>query len=179
MITPVATFRAEQADRAAISDCLHLYTRGVDRCDGELLREVFWEDARIEGDLFAGDREGFIHYSTVEGKGFFAQMTHMASNQVIRITGARAALEACFYGYHAAPAGAAYGDLVIGGRYLDVFERRDDCWRILEKTIMFDWHRQYPDAPGSESGPMGSEVRLRGERGPGDRSYALFARFPS
>jgi len=104
-------------------------------------------------------------------------MMHMVGNLIIRIDGERAALEACFYGYHAAPLDAGYGDLVIGGRYLDVFALRDDEWRILEKTIMFDWHRQYPDAVGSASGPMGSTVKLRGERGPGDRSYALFGRF--
>lgn len=177
MITKLSTFRAQQADRDAITDCLHLYTRGIDRCDGELLRCAFWDDAHIRGDLFEGDRAGFIQYSTVDGKGFFAQMMHMVGNIIIRIDGAQAALEACFYGYHAAPAEADYGDLVIGGRYLDRFELRYDEWRILEKTIMFDWHRQYPDAAGTGNGPMGSTVKLRGERGPGDLSYALFEAF--
>ncbi len=177
MISTVDTFRAEQADRAAITDCLHLYTRGVDRCDAALLQEVFWADAKITGSLYSGDVAGFIQYSTGDGRDFFRQMMHMVGNIIIRVHDRQAAVEACFYGYHAAPGDAGYGDLVIGGRYLDVFELRDDEWRILEKTIMFDWHRPYPDAVGSESGPMGSTIRLRGERGPGDRSYLLFARF--
>lgn len=177
MITKLSKFRAEQADRDAIADCLYLYTRAVDRCDGPLLRGVFWADARVAGSLYSGDVPGFVKYSTVDGKDFFQQMMHMVGNIITRIKGSQAAVEACFYGYHAAPAAAQYGDLVVGGRYLDVFERRDDEWRILEKTILFDWFRAYPDGLDWEQGPMGSPASIRGERGPGDRSYTLFERF--
>ncbi|MFV8816152.1 nuclear transport factor 2 family protein [Haliea sp. E17] len=179
MICKLGTFKEQQADRDAIADCLYLYTRAVDRCDSALLREVFWGDAQVYGSLFSGGRDDFVAYSTEEGKGFFDNMTHMISNIITRIQGQQAAVEAYFYGYHAAPAAANYGDLIIAGRYLDILELRDDEWRILEKTILFDWFREYPDCVDWEKGPMGSPATITGSRNPDDRSYALFSRFNS
>lgn len=179
MINKLETFRAQQADRDAITDCLHLYTRAVDRCDSALLSEVFWDNAQIYGSLYSGGRDEFVTYSTEEGKSFFDSMTHMVSNIVTRIEGGQAAVEAYFYGYHAAPAAATYGDLIIAGRYLDIFELRNDEWRILEKTILFDWFREYPDSVDWEKGPMGSPATITGSRNKDDRSYALFSRFIS
>src|SRR5579862_3112791 len=54
MIATVSTFRDELADREAIRDCIYLYSRGLDRCDADLLASVFWPDARIEADRFTG-----------------------------------------------------------------------------------------------------------------------------
>ncbi len=176
MITRLSVFREQQADRDAIADCLYLYTRAVDRCDAQLLRSVFWDDATITGSLYSGGPDDFVAYSTDEGKGFFDNMTHMVSNITSRIEGAQAAVEAYFYGYHAAPASAGYGDLVIAGRYLDIFALRDDEWRILEKTIVFDWFREYPDSVDWDKGPMGSPATITGTRDGTDRSYALFER---
>ena len=35
----------ELLDREAIRDCLHRYSRGIDRRDFDLLKTVFWQDA--------------------------------------------------------------------------------------------------------------------------------------
>ena len=45
MTLPVAQLVAELADREAIRDCLYRYCRGVDRCDEQMLRSAYWEDA--------------------------------------------------------------------------------------------------------------------------------------
>ena len=178
MIEKLSTFRAEAADRQAITDCMYLYSRGMDRADAELLNEVFWEDATIIGELFSGSPVEFIAFSVPAGLKNWDRMMHIITNSVIRIDGDRAAAESYFYGYHVAHGGAASdvpsGDLIICGRYLDRFEKRNDEWRIKEKTIMFDWYREYDDAGGSKPGPMGTTVTLKGEPAPNDRSYALF-----
>ena len=179
MIERVAKFRAEAADRQAITDCMYLYSRGIDRGDAELLGEVFWPDARIVGELFSGPPADFIGFSVPAGLKNWDRMMHLITNSVIRIDGDRAAAESCFYGYHVAHGDGRGevppGDLIICGRYLDRFEKRDDEWRISEKTIIFEWYREYDDGGGIKPGPMGTTVTLKGEAGPGDRSYALFA----
>ena len=56
----LARIREEMADREAIRDCLYRYSRGVDRCDEEMLRSVYWEDALDDHCLFVGRREELI-----------------------------------------------------------------------------------------------------------------------
>lgn len=178
MIEKVAKFQAEAADRQAITDCLYLYSRGVDRADAELLRQVFWPDATIIGELFSGGPQEFIGFSVPASLKNWDRMMHLITNSVIRIVGERAAVESYFYGYHVAHGNGRSdvpaGDLVICGRYLDRFEKRNDEWRILEKTILFEWYREYPDAGGAKPGPMGTKITLKGKPAPDDRSYALF-----
>jgi hypothetical protein len=174
MIGKLTTFRAEVADRQAITDCIYLYSRGIDRADAELLGEVFWPDAQVHGELYSGGVADFIGFSVAGGLKNWDRMMHIISNSVIRIAGVRAVAESYFYGYHVGHAGAASGDLIISGRYLDRFEQREDEWRISEKTILFEWHREYPDNGGDKAGPMGASVTLKGKPAPDDRSYALF-----
>lgn len=174
MIGKLSAFQAEAADRQAIADCMHLYARGMDRADAALLQDVFWEDAKITGELYSGAVGPFIEFSVAGGLKNWDRMMHYVTNSIIRIAGARAAAESYFYGYHVGKADAASGDLIIAGRYLDRFERRGDAWRMAEKTILFEWYREYPDAGGGKPGPMGTKVTLKGETGAGDRSYALF-----
>lgn len=175
MIGRMSRFQAELADRQAIADCMNLYARGMDRGDADLLGELFWDDAKIIGELYSGGPSEFIAFSVPAGIKNWDRMMHMITNSVIRIEGDRAVAESCFYGYHVGHAGASSGDLIIAGRYLDRFECRQDEWRFSEKTIVFEWYREYPDAGGGKPGPMGSKVKLKGEAAPNDLSYALFA----
>ena len=178
MIQKLSTFMAEAADRQAITDCMYLYSRGMDRADAGLLNEVFWEVAQIHSEFSSGGAAAFIGFSVPAGVKNWDRMTHLITNSVIRIDGERAAAESCFYGYHVGHGDGRSevpsGDLIICGRYLDRFEKRNDEWRFIEKTILFDWYREYPDAGGGKPGPMGATVTLKGEPAPNDRSYALF-----
>jgi hypothetical protein len=174
MIGKLGRFRSEVADRQAIADCIFLYSRGIDRADAELLTEVFWHDARIIGELYSGGIAEFIGFSVAGGLKNWDRMMHIITNSIIRIDNDRAVSESYFYGYHVGHAGAASGDLIIAGRYLDRFEKRQDEWRMSEKTILFEWYREYADNGGDKPGPMGTKVTLKGEAGPSDRSYALF-----
>jgi hypothetical protein len=174
MITKLSKFQAQLADRQAITDCMYLYSRGMDRADEALLHEAFWEDAQIKGELYSGGTADFIRFSVAGGLKNWDRMMHYITNSIIRIDGAHAASESYFYGYHVGHAGATTGDLIIAGRYLDRFEQRNDEWRMIEKTIVFEWYREYADNGGDKPGPMGTKVTLKGEPAPGDRSYKLF-----
>ena len=174
MLQKVSQFQAELADRQAIMDCMYLYARGVDRGDAELLAEAFWEDAQIVGELYSGGVAEFIEFSVPNGLANWDRMMHLITNSIIRIDRDKAASESAFYGCHIGNAGSPTGDLIISGRYLDRFEKRVDFWRLSEKTILFEWYREYPDNGGDKEGPMGTKVTLKGEPAPGDRSYELF-----
>lgn len=56
MSIKLSQIREEMADREAIRDCLYRYARGVDRCDEELLRSAYWENAMDDHCLFVGAR---------------------------------------------------------------------------------------------------------------------------
>src|SRR5580692_5001461 len=60
MIRTVSQIKDELADREAIKDCLYRYSRGIDRCDMELLRSAYWPGAMDTHTGFKGTIEEFI-----------------------------------------------------------------------------------------------------------------------
>ena len=43
-------------------------------------------------------------------------------------------------------------DWLAGVRYVDVFERRDEQWRIFDRTVVFDWSRRADGGQPFEAG---------------------------
>lgn len=174
MTTPTSRILAELADREAIRECLYRYARGVDRLDADMLRSAYWPDC-IDNHLeFSGDAEAFIAWA-FPIMGTMDQTQHMIANVLIALDGQRADVESYFYGYHRinAPDGTK-ADVIGAGRYLDTFEKREDEWRILRRTVMTDWFRQYPDSADWEAGMLGLKPPM-GSRFPDDPSYSLLA----
>lgn len=163
---------AELTDREAIRDCLYRYARGIDRCDEELLRSAYWEDAIDDHLEFSGTREEFLAYA-LPGLRSMDQRQHIIANVLIRIDGAAADVESYFYGYQRMrmPDGKPR-DFIGAGRYLDRFEMRDDEWRIARRMVMTDWFREYEDSADWGAGFVGLRVEP-GLQCPHDRSYAL------
>jgi hypothetical protein len=56
---------------------------------------------------------------------------------------------------------------VLSGRYLDLFEQRNDEWRILNRTTMYDC------AGSSEATPLAFQ-HIEGSRSHDDPSYHIF-----
>lgn len=171
MVPNVSQFMSELADREAIRDCLYRYSRGVDRCDEDMLRSVYWEDAYDDHAAFAGSREELIAWVLPMLRAM-DQTMHMICNIFIRLHGAHADVESYFYGYHRVPDSAGFHDGVSSGRYIDRFERRNGEWRILRRQVVVDWFRDYPDSGDWEIGPMGQKLKPGG-RHPTDVSYKL------
>lgn len=173
MIRKQADYESELAAREAIRDCLHLCCRGIDRCDGEVLREVFWPDAMIDTGGAPRTAEEFVSGSVGTIQANFEQVHHMVTNILIRLnaTGDAAAVESYSYGYHCYRAHPH--DLIMAGRYLDRFERRNGEWRVAGRKVLVDWFRSYPDT-GDWAKDLGGMAVLRGSYGEDDSSYALF-----
>ena len=173
-IKSVSQIRDELADREAIRDVLMRYCRASDRCDEELLRSTYWEDARDDHMEFSGSREEFIAYCTPILQAMRYNQ-HALGNILICIDGNRADVESYFHGYHSVPdeQGNRH-DVCASGRYLDTFEKRDDYWRILKRFVVVDWFREYSDTGDWEAGPFGMGDKVtRGDLKPNDLSYKL------
>jgi hypothetical protein len=173
MTVKVSQIRDELADREAIKQCLYRYSRGTDRCDVEMLRSAYWEDAVDNHLTFEGTREEFIAWAMPILQGMDMRF-HMIGNIFIELRGDEAAVESYYWGFHRIRRedGSAY-DVVGSGRYVDRFEKRDDEWRIGRRIVMTDWFREYEDSADWSKGMMGLVIDPGGKF-PDDISYELF-----
>jgi hypothetical protein len=176
----VSAFLTELADREAIRHCLMRYSRGVDRLDEELLQSVYWPGAIDDHIIFTGTGQDFIPY-VIQALGGMDQTMHMLGNILIDMDGPAAAnSETYFQAFHRIPgsgsgSGSGSGvatDLIVGGRYVDRFEKRDDEWRVASRVVIIDWFREYPDSGDFGAKPLGLDIKP-GLRKPNDRSYEL------
>jgi hypothetical protein len=153
-------------DRQDITDCLHRYTRGVDRVDEELIRSAYHCDAidfhgPVNGTVddflawwlpFQPDREVSQHY---------------VSNIAIDLDGDTAHVEAYFVFRHKLKSDPTM--TISGGRYVDRYEKRDIGWRIAVRVVISEWAYV---ADGAETTKRRA-VLYRGRR---DRTDPVYAR---
>lgn len=158
---------ADLAARQKISDLQVLYCRGIDRCDIDTLKAVFWPD----GITRWGDPEtnawawADITVSRLKG---MARTQHSITNAIVELDGARGTGEVHCRAYLESPDGHS---IMVGGRYLDRYERRDGVWKISYRAYVLDWNANGP-ATGVWDGPLFGMLNVRGGRFPDDPFYA-------
>lgn len=171
----VTEIAGELADREAIRECLYRYCRGIDRLDAEMLYDVYWPEAIDDHTSFVGTGHEFVDYA-LPVLGAMDQTMHKLGNILIEIHGDSANTESYFQAFHRLRGeGKTRQDLIVGGRYVDRLEKRDDCWRIADRVVILDWLRSFPDSADWEALPLGM-VAKPGGRWPEDRSYGLMRR---
>jgi hypothetical protein len=170
-----ADFR-EYLDREAIRDVLYRYAHGIDRCDAELLKTVYWPDAIDDHGDFVGKRDEFIAWVIPRLKSGISVSQHFLGNILIRIDGPIATVESYFQAYHSmvVPRGKPAEDLLIGGRYADRMEKRGREWRIAHRIVIFDYFREYPDSGDWGKAKYVNAQRTLGLRYPDDATRPLF-----
>lgn len=121
------------------------YCRALDRLDGDLMRSVFFEDAWCEYGFYNGPPAEFAEFSMAALGGHEANH-HMLGNVLIDVEGDEAFGEVYFHAYHKlkAASGSGFEDLVIAGRYIDRYEKRDGAWKIAYRSERNDWSRTAP-----------------------------------
>jgi hypothetical protein len=144
-------------DERDIRNCLHLYCRGVDRRQPEILRELFWEDSKVEYGMFEGNGLDFANdLCGWFDAGGVHNTCHLLGNVIISLDGSQAFSEAYLHAHHRLTnASGEFYDSVFGCRYHDRFERRDGRWKIAFRRLVFDWFRDFPDTGDWEAGSMG------------------------
>jgi hypothetical protein len=123
-------------DRQEIMDCLHRYTRGVDRVDTDLIRSAFHPDAIDYHGPVTGTVEDFLAYwLPLQPAREVSQ--HYIANTTIDLDGDTAHAETYFTYVHKA---AGTPDMTLsGGRYADRLERREIGWRIAMRVVIREW----------------------------------------
>ena len=156
----------EMIARQKIADVLARYARGIDRCDIETLRSVFWPEAMADYGSGAQVAMAWAETTLAALKGML-RTQHAISNLLIEIQGARARAETYCQAYHELDGAGGRREMVVGGRYLDDLEQRDGEWRILRRTYVMDWNRNVASTSQWDEG-IYAGLKIRGGRWPDD-----------
>lgn len=170
-----------------IQKVIALYSHALDRRRWGLLEHVFHDDAKYGFGDIAGSWRDFVvaARSIVDPLG---PTQHLVSNVMIEVDGDTAHVESCLNGYHEIPAdyppglntngifydrpGERYVS-IVGGRYIDRFERRDGEWRIAQRAGLYDWIQVLDYTDG---GLSHSPDAALGKWGDGDPSKVVVRR---
>ena len=160
-------------DRAAIEDVLVRYCHAVDRCEPDLLRDVYWPDATDDHVFWSGGAQDFVEFCMPFLRSR-DQTQHNVGNFLIRFDGDEARVQ-CYYNAceRVRDKDGKVNDITFHGRYLDRFEKRGGEWRIANRKVVIDWWRIWDDSADWERGIFGVKFEP-GKRGAEDYSADLF-----
>lgn len=143
------------ADRMAITDTIYRWCRAIDRLDMDGVRAVFHPDATDDHTAFKGGVDGLIEWISTRHQGIPFSM-HQVSNILIEFASTDVALvETCVWCIQRYPVESLASltqltgardrapsngiDSMSCSRYVDRFERRQDEWRIAQRTVVIGW----------------------------------------
>lgn len=159
--------------REAIRDCLYRYARGIDRADEAALLSSYWPDAHDShgatsgpvGQFFDRVREAWTHEP---------RNIHHLTNILIEFTGDNSAkVESYFLALQRSKVrGGAEQQVMLSGRYCDLFEKRNAEWRVASRTVVYDWVEPQPVPEGSEEVRFGPRQPI-GSNFPDDAVYHI------
>jgi hypothetical protein len=176
---PVAD-RAAAIDQAVSKQALHelnaAYCRAADRADDALMHSLWHPDAKVSYGEYSGGFEGFCDY-WAGVRDHFQRLTHLIGTDYYQITGDRAVGETQVARIEVLERKSGLTDRMIGGRFLDRFERRDGVWKLTGRAFVLDWNVNRPTTAQWDKGVFAS-LTLRGARAPDDPVYGLWNAAP-
>jgi hypothetical protein len=125
------------SDIQNIREAAQRYCRGVDRLDAELMKSAYWPEATDDHGVFVGNAMDFADLCMVS-HGRWRSTSHCIFNHHIELD--RDGSEARGEIYNVAylfQKDAPVLDTWFG-RYLDVYEKRGDEWRIIERVCVHE-----------------------------------------
>ena len=128
----------EMLEKHRLHELVLAYCRAVDRRDFALVRSLYHDDAIDDhGAMFSGPADAFVAWLP----GVMAQFEatqHSLSNALFAVEGEQANGEIYVVAYHRTHPPDAQ-EVVIGGRYLDRYERRQGQWKFSHRALALDW----------------------------------------
>ena len=144
-------------DKQEIYELACKYMRGLDRWDKELLGSVFHDDAYCEYGFHNSDAATFVDFC-MEALGDHISNHHMIGQILIEVDGDEAFGEVYFNAYHKMKKeDGSFEEVVIAGRYIDRYEKREGIWKIAYRSEAVDFTRTqdcnepYYDTPGGQA----------------------------
>lgn len=141
-------------DRDSIRNCIIQLARGEDRRSADIISACFWPDATTDFGIFKGFFPEYLNW-VVPGSPAVPVTQHILGQILVELRGDTALTESHVSSYHRIDMGTEHRDVVIGGRYLDKLEKRKDEWRIIERTMLYDWIQDYGVSADWSQGVMG------------------------
>lgn len=163
-------------DKQEITELIHAFARAADRHDHEAIRALYHADATDDhGAFFKGLTADFID-QLPDIQAPMNILHHNVTTVNIRLDGDYAEGEVYALAFHQVATQNGPMDLLIGGRYLDKYEKRDGTWKFAHRSVLTDWARVEDPSTVTLDHPM-VEGSLLGQPGPEDPSYKLFRLF--
>jgi hypothetical protein len=137
-------------DKQAISEGLADYARGADRIDVDLLKSVFHPEAVADyGAMFTGTGHEFAEFLGAVHPSMETHH-HQLGSIAIRVDGDRAGSETYVIArLRFRNEDGSLTDITSYGRYVDLWERREDRWRILRRRYLHHMDQAVPTPGGS------------------------------
>ena len=158
-----------------IRTCIIALARGEDRRDSGIISSCFWPDASVDFGVFTGSFDDYLAW-VVPGAASIPSTLHSLGQSLIRLQASQATVETHVSAYHRIDFGEAEHDVFLGGRYIDQMELRGDEWRIIRRSMLYDWSKDLGVATDWSQGLMGMPF-LKGHpvgSAHGDPSEAFF-----
>ena len=113
------------------------YCRGIDRRDFALVRSLYHDDAIDDhGAMFSGPPDGFVAWLPTAMAPWDLTI-HAVTNSVFAVDGDRAEGEHYVRAWHRTHPPHRQ-ELIVHGRYLDRYARREGEWKFLHRSLVFD-----------------------------------------
>jgi hypothetical protein len=141
-------------DREQIRERIVRLARGEDRRTADIISASYWPDSITDYGVFQGTFKDYLAW-VVPGSDAIKNTQHVLGQSVIDLDGSSARAETHVISYHRVDLGQGDRDTCIGGRYLDVFEKRAGEWRIARRTMLYDWYQDWGQAIDWSKGVMG------------------------
>jgi hypothetical protein len=164
----------EMLDEYALRKLVHSYCRAVDRFDLETLRGLYHADAEdSHGSFSSGSVDTFLR-TLAETRPYIRSMQHHITTTNFAISGDIAEGEIYSIATHSFAAGDGETEIVVGGRYLDKYEKRDGTWKFITRCIVTDWAHVNDPSAVDVSHPITRDTP-QGRPGPDDPSHEFFS----
>ena len=154
----------ELLDRQAILDCIHRYTRGMDRHDKELVLSAYHPDAIDDHGLYCGVAKDFVDWACWFHDQNQTLHHHYVTNHSVELDGDTAHAET-YWLFVGVNKDGGHPLTMSGGRYIDRFERRNGKWGIAARSCLIEWQGELGKlnaAAGVHGGGVRPAVSRRG-----------------
>jgi len=161
------------ADTQEIRDLVMQYCRAIDRRDLDRLKNLYHSDAIDDHGAFsAGPVQKYLDLLPTILDSMIA-VSHQILNHYIKIDGDYAEGEVYMIAYHLTKDENGKDiEVIVGGRYLDLYEKRDNVWKFKYRKIVSDWNQIQPSL-SNWNAPMFVGT-ARGDQYKTDPSWELF-----
>jgi ketosteroid isomerase-like protein len=125
-------------DKHELHELVLTYCRAIDRQDFALVRTLYHDDAIDDhGDMFKGSPDEYVAWLPTIMANWDATV-HSLSNTLFEVQGDKANGELYVVAYHRTH-GPNAKEIVVGGRYLDRYEKRGGVWKFMHRSLAMDW----------------------------------------